>query len=145
MNDGHSFQSMTAVWEINESSISRGSIVVDLDKDGIQDLIVGNIDAPAEIWWGRCMNGDWISLQIEQNSMNRYGVGSKVTSITESGQHTQWIVAGDSFASGGPPTVHFGLGSISEEMTNIIIELPTGQRFEHQLEKNMHHIVHLDE
>ena len=76
--------------------------------------------------------------------MNRYGVGAKITSISESGQRTKWVISGDSFASGGPPIVHFGLGTISEDFSDVIIELPTGEQYVQKLEKNLHHIVRLD-
>lgn len=144
LNHNEEFRMMTSTWEINNNAIARGSIVTDLDHDGLQDLIIKNLDAPVEIWWGNCMNGDWISLQIEQDSMNRYGVGAKITSISESGQRTKWVISGDSFASGGPPIVHFGLGTISEDFSDVIIELPTGEQYVQKLEKNLHHIVRLD-
>ena len=63
---------------------------------------------------------------------------------TEKNQHTQWITAGDSLASGGPPTVHFGLGHLDEESVEVEIILPDGRRVQDTLNINAHSTVRID-
>jgi hypothetical protein len=143
LNTGDRFKEMANAWGIEETLISRGSVVADLDQDGIQDLIVSNINGPAEIWWGRCMNGNWLGLRLQQEGMNRYAVGAKVTVQNGQKEQTKWIVAGDSFASGGPASVHFGLGQSTAEEYNVKIVLPNGNQHEEWLPVNTLSVVTL--
>ena len=142
-NTGEGFNDMAEIWGVDNDHISRGSVVADIDMDGIQDVVLRHLDAPAEILWGQCMNGDWLSLELNHSSMNKYGVGSKVTVYTVQREHTQWVIAGDSFASGGAPRLHFGFGETTEQELRIEVVLPSGQRFEHWLPVNQHSIVSL--
>ena len=144
LNNEDGFQNISSEWQLVDASISRGSAVADLDQDGLLDLVIGNINAPAEIRWGRCMNGKWVSIQLSQTTLNRFGVGSVISLDTEHGRQSRWIIAGDSFASGGPPVAHFGLGETELEQITIEVTLPDGTQSSHQIAVNQHTTVTLD-
>lgn len=143
-NLGGEFQDMAHVWGVEARTISRGSVVADLDLDGVQDLILSHVNAPAEIYWGDCMNGNWVSLEIDMDGMNTNGVGSKVVVKTQRTEQTQWILAGDSLASGGPPIAHFGLGHIEEDFVEVEITLPDGRKVQDTLTLNAHSKIPID-
>ena len=75
-NFGGEFHDKASEWGFDSRHITRGSVVADLDNDGLQDLIVSHVNAPTDIYWGDCMNGDWLSLEIEMEGMNSKGVGA---------------------------------------------------------------------
>ena len=90
------------------------------------------------------MNGDWVSIELSQATMNRYAVGAKISLETAHGPQTQWIVAGDSFASSSPPVVHFGLGMTEDDHISIEVTRPNGERSIHQVPINQHSTIVLD-
>jgi hypothetical protein len=48
-NKDLTFQDVSATWNVSRKNISNGSAYADLDNDGDLDLIINNINSPAEI------------------------------------------------------------------------------------------------
>ncbi|MEC7987043.1 MAG: ASPIC/UnbV domain-containing protein, partial [Myxococcota bacterium] len=60
------------------------------------------------------------------NNKNTRGIGARIDVVAEDGQTwTRWILAGDSFASSGPPRAHFGLGT-NTDIARIDVYWPNG-------------------
>ena len=109
---------------LEDDNITRSGIFCDFNRDGALDLLRSSMLGPAEIFWGTPTAGNWLEIQLHQEGMNQYGVGAKIDVFSEEEQWTQWVVAGSSFASGGPLRVHFGFGA--QIPTEITVTWPDG-------------------
>jgi hypothetical protein len=96
----------------------RGAALVDLNLDGLLDLVVSNRRANAEVWRNvgsgtanhPAPTGDWLALQLNQPGPNRDAVGALVE--VKVGDHTmsRELTVGGGQAGGQLGWIHFGLG-----------------------------------
>lgn len=91
---------------------SRGAAVVDLNLDGLLDLIVVNRRVPIEIWQNISTEaGNWILVEPRQSGTNTRAVGAFVEARFSDGRIlTQEITVGGGHASGEAGPIHFGVG-----------------------------------
>ena len=97
---------------------SRGGAIVDLNDDGLLDLVIvdrmanvriyrnvgsGTPDAPRGM-------GNWIGLRLQQPVENRDAIGSWIEVRTDAGVQQRELTIGGGHASGELVPVHFGLG-----------------------------------
>ena len=100
----------------------------DYDGDGRVDLFLvnwfeGNYcrllrnDTPA---------GNWLEIEIVGRSVNRMGIGAVVSIETDERRvGVKEVSMGYGYASGQPPTVHFGLGEVDK--VTVRVTLPNGK------------------
>jgi enediyne biosynthesis protein E4 len=128
LNKEGSFTWMTESWDLADGNITRGGIMVDLDHDGLLDLLRSSMNGPAEIFWGSCMGGNWLEVSLFGGGMNSAGIGARIEVESPSGRvWTRWLVSGHSFSSGGPAVAHFGIGK-TEEISELRVIWPDGHR-----------------
>ncbi len=98
-------------WGLDDRRASRGMAVVDLDGNGVLDVLRPNLDDGDAISLGRCSDGAWLDVSFAAAGANPFGVGARVR-VTD-GEQT-WSatarVGGGPVGSGVPATVHLGLG-----------------------------------
>jgi hypothetical protein len=102
-------------WELGSMDGGRGMSMADLDNDGDLDIVVNNLNTPAQLFENDLCGGD--SLQVElnwQGVQNHYGIGSVITLYTSSGTYTRDVRAASGYVSGDPTHVHFGFPQDSE-------------------------------
>jgi len=97
----------------------RGAAVVDLNADGLLDVVVVNRKDPAEVWRNIGIGsaaapaapGNWLRLRLRQADGNRDAIGSWIE--LRSGERVQRreLFVGGGHASGGIGWMHFGLGA----------------------------------
>lgn len=114
----------------------RGGMVVDLNADGLLDVIVINRWDKAELWRNVGLGtsdkpaamGNWIQLTIEQAGSNRNAVGSWVeVQWLESGKTKtlrQELTVGGGHASGHAGWMHFGVGAATD--LKVRVQWPSG-------------------
>ncbi len=101
----------------------RGLAVADFNNDGLPDVVVSALGAPAEIWWNRSPSpGHWLDIQLQGTKSNRDGIGAR---IAINGQ-TNHQSSAFSYASSSHGAVHFGLGS-SAKADLIVVNWPSGK------------------
>jgi hypothetical protein len=96
----------------------RGAAVVDLNLDGMLDLVQVNRRAPASLWrnvgWGDAAApetmGNWLALRLEQPGPNRDAIGSWIEVRTEERTQEREVTVGGGHAGGQLGWIHFGLG-----------------------------------
>ena len=96
----------------------RGAAVVDLNLDGLLDVVVANRNAGAELWRnvgaGSSKHpkpmGDWIALQLNQAGPNHDAVGAWVEVKVGDQTMTREVTVGGGHGGGQLGWIHFGLG-----------------------------------
>lgn len=100
-------------WGTADSGVSRGFVVVDINRDGWLDIAKRDLVGPNVFYVSRCGAEAWLTVELRQpTTLNSRAIGAKITVIDGETQQVRWIRAGGtSHASGGPPEVHFGFGA----------------------------------
>jgi hypothetical protein len=144
IQDGGTFTQQAADWGIASLAESRGAMLVDLDNDGWLDLVKRDRFAPAVIRTARCGDASWIAVELHQDGPNTRAIGAEVRILGPDGDRSRWIRAGGrSLASGGPPSVHFGLGE--RTAVDVAITWPDGTESLHPgLSANQRVRIHRD-
>lgn len=111
--------SMTGVGTMQRS---RGAAVVDLNKDGLLDLLVVNRRAPLEIWQNTTKDaGHWLAVDLRTEGANSRAVGAFVEVRLPGGPvQTQEHTVGGGHASGDASPLHFGLGDAGKVELRVI-------------------------
>lgn len=110
--DGDRFVDVAPALGLDASGVTRGGLLVDVDRDGWLDLITRDLGGPARLWRARCGSEAWLLVQPRQDGPNAFAVGARVEVDVDGRTHTRWIRAGGhSLSSGGPAEAHFGLGA----------------------------------
>lgn len=125
--------------DLDDFSVSKGSVVFDYDKDGDQDLFVVNhkypdgyaTHRPANCYLYRndSNNGNnWLKVKLQGTSNNRDAIGSRV-SITANGRTFIREIGGGSGAHSHNSTIaHFGLGNI-DTIQNLTVTWLGGEQY----------------
>jgi hypothetical protein len=92
--------------------VARGAALVDLNLDGLVDLVVVNRWQTAQLWRNETPNaGHWIEVKLSQNGANRDAIGAWVeVRCNGSAVTRREITIGGGHASGELGWWHFGLG-----------------------------------
>jgi hypothetical protein len=107
---------------------ARGAAVVDLDLDGMLDVVRVNLGEPAQVWRNvgtgdaeRAVTiGHWLALGLAQPGPNPDAVGAWVE--VKAGGQTQRreITAGGGHISGQAGWIHFGLGKAKRAQVRVM-------------------------
>lgn len=101
---------------------SRGAAVVDLNSDGLLDLMVVNRRAPMEIWQNVTKGtGNWLAADLRMPGFNSRAVGAFVELRLPDGRLlTQEHTVGGGQASGDASPLHFGMGAAEDADLRVI-------------------------
>ena len=94
--------------------VSRGMAFGDIDRDGDIDMVVSSLDNRLRVFRNDApsLQHHWLFVQAITES--RDALGAQVMLQTESRTLTGYVLSGTSYLSSSEPSVHFGLGTISE-------------------------------
>ena len=91
----------------------RGAALVDLNADGLLDLVVVNRRAPLEVWRNKTAQaGHWISVDLRQDGPNTHAVGAWIEVDDGTTVQAREINVGGGHAGGVAAPQHFGLGAV---------------------------------
>ena len=108
---------------------ARGAAVVDLNLDGLLDLVVVNREAPAQLWRNRGLPnrglpGNWLAVRLRQDGANRNAVGAWVEVRAGARTWRRELTVGGGHAGGVEAWMHFGLGAASQ--ASVRVQWPDG-------------------
>lgn len=110
----------------------RGAAVVDLNMDGMLDLVVVNREAPVSLFrnrgaiapFGVRPMGNWLQIEVRQPSTNRDAVGATIVVKTGNETRTRKVTIGGGHASGRVGFEHVGIGTA--ERAEVRVRWPDG-------------------
>lgn len=96
---------------VNSENVSRGAAFGDIDNDGDTDILVININDPAQLFINtEGQNKQWIGFDVIDEQHNRSAIGAKIEIIRLDGTISIERIATDgSYAVANDPRVIFGL------------------------------------
>ena len=130
----------------------RGANVVDLNADGMLDIVVVNrrdnvaLFRHTGMWHeqGTRQGGNWLKVELRQNGSNRFAVGARLSIKTGNLVQSRRVSVGGGHASGMAGFVHFGLG-VAERAT-LRVQWPDGQwSAPFKLFANRHIVINRDQ
>jgi len=80
------FNDVTDQWFSKTPSLSNGSAYGDLDNDGDLDLVINNVNAPAQILENQIRNQDsttYLKIRFQGSSTNTFGLGAKLIAYSQ--------------------------------------------------------------
>ena len=99
--------------------LGRGAAFADLDGDLDLDIIVANVDRPAQILLNKGTRGHALLVQLSTLS-----AGARVTVSGKTGTRMEHALIGGSYAGSSDPKIHFGLGDTCA--VDVTVEWPGG-------------------
>lgn len=125
----------------NVMQVSRGLASADLDNDGDRDLVVINLDAPAEVLTNRGNPSQWLGLELRDNH-DRIALGAKILIECANGESLAHTVRyNSSYLSASDP--RFVLSLQRCQIERLSIQWPSGHVSEHRrLEHNRYQTIH---
>ena len=108
---------------------ARALASVDYDRDGDLDFIITNVDEPVLLLENRSEGtGNWLSVRVRGGcGVNNDGVGTRVTIHFNGLTRMQEVITSQSYLTGNPTELHFGLGNTSE-IDSIEVRWPNGDQ-----------------
>ena len=111
---------------------TRGAALVDLNLDGMLDLVEVNRRAGVRVWrnvgWGTAAEpvqmGNWAALRLEQAGPNRHGIGAWIEVEVDGRRTWREVTAGGGHAGGQLGWHHLGLGAAHQ--ARVRIQWPDG-------------------
>ncbi|OUS04258.1 hypothetical protein A9Q96_15000 [Rhodobacterales bacterium 52_120_T64] len=91
---------------------SRGAALIDINLDGMLDLVIVNRRAPVEVYQNDTQTtGNWLLLDVRQSGINSRAVGGWLEVSDGNNIWHREITIGGGHASGSSTFAHFGLGN----------------------------------
>lgn len=120
-NDGRGQFMPAAEWGLGSTHSGRSMSMADFDGDGDLDIVVNNLNSPAQLFENRlCAAGTALTLDLRwPGSANPYALGAVVTLETDRGTFVRDVRAVSGYLSGDPTRLHFGVpaGAVVDQLT----------------------------
>ena len=112
---------------------SRGAAVVDLNLDGLVDIVYINRREPARVWRNLGVDSEganFLALQLHQPGSNRDAIGAWIEVQVDGRSVSREVTVGGGHAGGHLGWIHFGLGDRDD--VQVRVQWPDGELGEWQ-------------
>ncbi len=124
-SDNPVFSEISHASGIADSQAARGVVTFDYDKDGDSDLLISNFFEIPALYENITSQGNWLKVELEGVSSNRFGIGGVIT-VQAEGKRISKYNHGAQFLGQSILPVHFGLGS-AQMAERIEVLWPSGE------------------
>jgi len=109
-NDGRGSFSLASQWGLGSLASGRGMSMADLNGDGKLDIVVNNLQSPAQLFENRLCGGAGLEVDLFwPTSQNIRALGAQLALHTSAGPYYRDVRATSGYLSGDAPRIHFGL------------------------------------
>jgi enediyne biosynthesis protein E4 len=109
-NDGRGSFTMASRWGLGALASGRGMSMADLNGDGKLDIVVNNLQSPAQLFENRLCGGAGLMVDLFwPASQNIRAIGAQLALHTSAGTYYRDVRATSGYLSGDAPQIHFGL------------------------------------
>jgi enediyne biosynthesis protein E4 len=109
-NNGHGSFDRAPQWGLGSTGSGRGMSMADLDGDGDLDIVVNNLESPAQLFENRLCGGESLLVELRwPSSGNTRAIGAELRLRTSKGAFTRDVRAASGYLSGDTSQVHFGV------------------------------------
>ena len=127
-NANGGFSDSTIQWGFEEVNLSNGAAFGDLDNDGDLDLVVNHVNQVASLYQNHAVEkkrGNYLIVECDQQKGAQNIIGTKIFLHAAGTTQHRHIVTTKGYQSSSEPTAYFGLGSISQ-IDSLIVIWPNG-------------------
>jgi hypothetical protein len=126
-NDGRGQFVPADEWALGSARSGRGMSMADFDNDGDLDIVVNNLNSPAQLFENRlCIEGDALAIDLRwPDGANPFALGATVRLYTDRGVILRDVRAVSGYLSGDPARLHFGVPA-GATMQRLEIRWPDG-------------------
>lgn len=118
------FTDMSNLWGTGKmKGYFNGASYADLDNDGNLDLVMNCINSPAVILKNNAPKKNYLSIVCKGDGLNTTGIGCKAYVFQKNKTQYQQLMTTRGFESSSEPRLHFGLDSL-KEIDSILIVWP---------------------
>lgn len=119
------FEDIGADWGLDESGVTHGAVVVDLDRDGDLDIVTNNLNAEASVFENRTSGTHRLLVELRGSDGNTHGVGARIEVVVGDSTHVRQVSLTRGYMSAGEAVEHFGLGDATK-VDELRIRWPNG-------------------
>jgi hypothetical protein len=114
-------------WALDSTRSGRGMSMADFDDDGDLDIVVNNLNSPAQLFENRlCAEGSALAIDLRwPYSANPFAIGAVVRLHTDRGVLLRDVRAVSGYLSGDPARLHIGL-PIDATVERLEVRWPDG-------------------
>ena len=96
---------------LTEARVSRGLAVGDLDNDGRLDVVINDLDGPAQVLLNQTPDtGNWLIVKLKGKGKNTDAIGATISVKAGKRSLLRLVQSGTSYLSQDDMRQHFGLG-----------------------------------
>lgn len=126
--NGINFKNTSADWGLDTPGNSNGAVYADLDLDGDLDLIINNLNEPAQIYRNYTSDrkiGNFLQVKLIGSPSNPAGIGAKIRVFQGTTVQYQQQQIYKGFQGNVTSILHFGLES--QTIDSLQIDWPSGE------------------
>jgi hypothetical protein len=120
------FEDVGQQWGFDHLGVSFGGATADLDADGDLDLILNNMDRPAQIYRNNSTEGQSVRIQLAGQRSNQQGLGALVRLKAGGIEQTRYLSSTRGWNSTSELVLHFGVGE-QQKAEQVTIHWPSGE------------------
>ncbi|GAB5559207.1 MAG: VCBS repeat-containing protein [Synoicihabitans sp.] len=130
------FEPVTEAWGLTEVGVSFGAATADFDGDGDLDLVYTNYEGNPSVFRNDVQTGNRLVIELRDEEFNRFGIGAKVTVVTEERTQIQELQPARGYLSSSEPALYFGLGGAQKIQTVKVEWTSGGTSLQHDVQIN---------